>query len=110
MVEATTPQALPRIFGQGFDLSIECVANRDSQAIPVHQFHHAAEIGTVIRAPLKHIELPLVNHFVRQCANDLLLGLMATCALGPIRLTNMPADEVSRWLHVISTEGRALRK
>jgi hypothetical protein len=40
--------------------------DRDAEAILVHAGHHAAKVLPVIRAPLEHIVLPLMDHFVGQ--------------------------------------------
>ena len=55
------------------------MADRDAQSIAVHGRHFARKVRSVIRSSLEHIELPLVNHLVRQRADDLpfsLLGIL----------------------------------
>jgi hypothetical protein len=46
-------------------------------AVPIHLGHLAEKIRTMIRPPLQDVVLPLMNHFVRQRAHDLLLAILA---------------------------------
>jgi hypothetical protein len=47
-------------------------------AIPIHLGHLAEKVRSMIRSPLQDVELPLMNHFVRQRAQDLLLAIFAS--------------------------------
>jgi hypothetical protein len=47
-------------------------------AVPIHLGHLAEKIRPMIRSPLQDVELPLMNHFVRQRAQDLLLAIFAS--------------------------------
>jgi hypothetical protein len=46
-------------------------------AVPIHLGHLAKKIRPMIRPPLLDVVLPLMNHFVRQRAHDLLLAILA---------------------------------
>jgi hypothetical protein len=46
-------------------------------AVPIHLGHLAEKIRSMIRPPFQDIELPLMNHFVRQRIHDLLLAVRA---------------------------------
>jgi hypothetical protein len=46
-------------------------------AVPIHLGHLAEKIRSMVRSPLQDIVLPLMNHFVRQRAHDLLLAIRA---------------------------------
>jgi hypothetical protein len=45
--------------------------------VPIHLGHLAEKIRPMIRPPFQDIVLPLMNHFVRQRAHDLLLSILA---------------------------------
>jgi hypothetical protein len=46
-------------------------------AAPIHLGHLAEKIRSMIRPPLQDVVLPLMNHFVCQCVDDLLLAMLA---------------------------------
>ncbi len=48
-------------------------------SVPIHLSHLAEKIRPMIRSTLQDIELPLMNHFMRQRAHDFLLAI-----LGPL--------------------------
>jgi hypothetical protein len=50
--------------------------NRQGTA-PIHLGHFAKKIRSMIRPPLQDVVLPLMNHFVCQCVDDLLLTILA---------------------------------
>jgi hypothetical protein len=47
-------------------------------AIPIHLGHLAEKIRSMIGSSLQDVVLPLMNHFVRQRAQDLLLAIFAS--------------------------------
>jgi hypothetical protein len=47
-------------------------------AVSIHLGHLAEKIRSMIRSPLQDVVLPLMNHFVRQGAHDLLLAILAS--------------------------------
>jgi hypothetical protein len=51
------------------------VADGNPEAFTVEDLLHAMEVRTMVRPPLENIELPLMNHLVRQRADNFLLGL-----------------------------------
>jgi hypothetical protein len=46
-------------------------------AAPIHLGHLAEKIRPMIRPPFQDVELPLMNHFMRQRIHDLLLAVCA---------------------------------
>ena len=46
-------------------------------AVPIHLGHLAKKIRPMTRPSLQDVVLPLMNHFVRQRAHDLLLAILA---------------------------------
>ena len=88
----------------------------------------------MIRPPLEHVELPLVDHFMRESADEFLCPVRRFCQQGcqqgkerrisrlladlfarhaergPARLTNMPTEAVSRLLHTTAIGGSAPSK
>jgi len=75
------PAALPTAPGkwrEGKDFPLQRMVDGDRQgAIPIHLGHLAEKIRPMIRPPLQDVVLPLMNHFVRQRAHDLLLAILA---------------------------------
>ncbi len=50
----------------------------DSQcAAPIHLGHLAEKIRSMIRPPFQDVVLPLMNHFVGQCVDELLFTILA---------------------------------
>jgi hypothetical protein len=47
-------------------------------AVSIHLGHLAEKVHPMIRPPLQDVVLPLMNHFVRQRAQDLLLAIFAS--------------------------------
>ena len=45
--------------------------------VSIHLGHLAQKVLAMIWPPLEDVELPLVNHFVRECIHDLLLPILA---------------------------------
>jgi hypothetical protein len=46
-------------------------------AVSIYLGHLAEKICSMIRPPLQDVVLPLMNHFVRQRAHELLLAILA---------------------------------
>ena len=44
--------------------------------VSIHLGHLAEKILSMIWPPLEDVELPLMNHFVRECIHDLLLPIL----------------------------------
>jgi len=53
------------------------MANRNAQAIAIHPRHEARKLRPMVRTSAEHIELPLVNHFMRQRPCDFLFDLIS---------------------------------
>ncbi len=49
-------------------------------AVSIHLGHLAEKVHSMIRPPLQDVILPLMNHFVGQCVDDLLLAILAPFA------------------------------
>jgi len=73
--------ALPTTPGksrQGEDFLLQRMVDSDRQgAVPIHLGHLAEKSRPMIRPPLQDVVLPLMNHFVRQRIDDLLLAILA---------------------------------
>src|SRR4026209_866945 len=55
------------------------MVDRDRQsAVTIHLRHLAEKIRPMLRPPLQDVELPLMNHFVRQRVQNLLLAVRAS--------------------------------
>ena len=63
--------------GQNFLLHRMIDGDRQG-AVPIHLGHLAEKIHPMIRPSLQNVELPLMNHFVRQRIHDLLLAILTT--------------------------------
>ncbi len=74
-VNGTALLAAPGELSQCRDLFVHRVIDGNTEAMPVHPAHHAAEICSMIRAALQNIVLPLVNHFMRQRRDSLLVSV-----------------------------------
>ena len=79
-VNGAAPLAAPDILGQGRDVFAHRVVDGNAEAFLVHPCHHAAKVHSMIRAALQNIVLPLMNHFMRQRRQDLMI-LMWSVAL-----------------------------
>ncbi len=126
--------AAPSKSGEGKHFLLERMVDRDRQcAVPIHLGHLPQKFSPMIRPPLQDVVLPLMDHLVRQRADDLVPAILRTgqqglrrgrdrrisrCAdlrktfaaqdeRGPARLTNMPTEEVSRLLQTRSIGGSA---
>jgi len=73
-IDFPASSALPGVRGKCPDRLVVPMADRDAQSIAVHGRHFARKVRSVIRSSFEHIELPLVNHLVRQRADDLTFG------------------------------------
>jgi hypothetical protein len=74
-VDGAALLAAPGIFCQGGHFFAQRVIDRDAKAVLIHTRHHATKIHPVIRTTLQDIVLPLVNHFVRQGHDGLVILL-----------------------------------
>jgi len=78
-IDFPASSALPGVRGKCPDRLVEPVPDRDAEPIAVHGRHLVGKVRSVVRSSLEDIELPLVNHLVRQRADDLpfsLLGIL----------------------------------
>src|SRR5213594_3009685 len=76
LIDPAAPQAAPGIFGQCANRVVKVVADRDVQAVAIHRRHFFAKVRAVVRPFLENIELPLVDHLVRQRAEYFLVRLL----------------------------------
>ena len=75
-VDHSALPAAPRKTGQCEDLLLKPMIDRDGQfAAAVHLVHLAQEILPVIRAPFENVELPLMNHLMRNGANEFVFSV-----------------------------------
>ena len=72
-VDGAAVLAAPGIFGQSSYFFAEGVVDRDAETIFIHPCHHATKIQSVIRAAFQNIVLPLMDHFMRQCRQGLVV-------------------------------------
>jgi hypothetical protein len=77
MVQPAAFRAAPGVLAEGLYGILKGMVQGDAQSIVIHFFHLADEVRPVARPSLEYIVLPLVNHFVRQRADDFLLVLLA---------------------------------
>jgi len=78
-VGSAAPLALPNIFSKSLRLFGKRVVDRDSQEpTPIHLSHLHEKVRSMVRSSLEHVELPLVNHLMRERAQGFLLDVMAS--------------------------------
>jgi hypothetical protein len=75
-IDASATHAMPLIAAQGIDAIIQRVMDGDIQTVLIHDRHDAAKIISVVRPAFSDVELPLVDHLMRQCLEDFRLGLV----------------------------------
>lgn len=79
MVNAAALPAAPSKAGQGEHFLLEGMVDRDGQcAVPIHFGHLSEKFSSVIRPPLEDVVLPLMDHLVRQCADELVPAVGCT--------------------------------
>ena len=94
--------ATPDIMPQGFHGGLQIMVDGDAQPFTIHLGHLPQEISSMIRASFQKVELPLMNHLVRECPDHLLFRLILQKHAG------QPCEGVQ--LHVIDREQfRAVR-
>lgn len=75
-VDPSALPAAPRKAGQREHLLLKPMIDRDGQfAAVVHLVHLAQEFLPVIRAPFENVELPLMNHLMRNGADEFVLSV-----------------------------------
>ena len=78
LVQSTTLLAAPGESSQGEDFLLQRMVDGDRQGpVSIHLGHLAEKILSMIWPPLEDVELPLMNHFVRERIDDLLLPIGA---------------------------------
>ena len=68
-------RASPGVFRQRMNGLIQGMADRNAEPIPIHDGHQPMKLRPVVRPPLQNIVLPLMNHFMRQRADEFILRL-----------------------------------
>jgi hypothetical protein len=71
------PSTPPYVPGERIHVLAQRVIDRDAQPIAVHACHHALEVRAVVRTALQDIILPLVDHLMRQRADDFRFDMWA---------------------------------
>jgi hypothetical protein len=78
-IHSSTLPATPGKSREGENLILHGMIDGDRQgAVPIHLGHLAEKIHPMIRPSLQNVELPLMNHFVRERIHDLLLAILTT--------------------------------
>jgi hypothetical protein len=78
LVQSATLLAAPGESSQGEDFLLQRMVDGDRQGpVSIHLGHLAEKILSMIWPPLEDVELPLMNHFVCQRIDDLLLSIFA---------------------------------
>ena len=65
-IVSATELAAPVVAKKTGHHMLQPMADGDARALPVHRAHHATKISPMIRSALEKIELPLVDHFMRE--------------------------------------------
>lgn len=79
MVNAAALPAAPGKAGQGEHFLLEGMVDRDGQcAVPIHFGHLSEKFSSVIRPPLEDVVLPLMNHLMREGADELVPAIGRT--------------------------------
>lgn len=82
-VDAPTASATPGKPGQRQHFLLERVVDGHGKStVAVHLRHLSQKVGPVIRPPLEHVELPLVDHFMRDSADEFLCAVRRFCEQG----------------------------
>lgn len=82
-VNASTASATPGKPGQRKHFLPERVVDRHGKSpIAVHLRHFSQKVWPVIRPPLEHVELPLVDHFMCEGADEFLYAVRRACEQG----------------------------
>jgi hypothetical protein len=76
LVGSATTKATPGVFRQLPNHMIQRVMDRDRQTALIHLTHLSREILPVVGPAFQHIELPLMNHLMRQRVDQLIMGLL----------------------------------
>ena len=75
LVQSATLLAAPGESSQGEDFLLQRMVDGERQgSVSIHLGHLAEKILSMIWPTLEDVELPLMNHFVRQRTHDLLLA------------------------------------
>ena len=78
LVQSATLLAAPGESSQREDFLLQRMVDGDGQGpVSIHLDHLAEKIRAMIRPPFQNVELPLMNHFMRQRIHDLLLPIIA---------------------------------
>ena len=79
LVQSAALPAAPGEPRQREHFLLQRMVDGDRQSpIPIHLGHLAEKILSMIGPPLEDVELPLMNHFVRERIHDLLLPIVAS--------------------------------
>ena len=82
-VDSAALAAAPGKAGQGKHFLLERMVDRNGQlAVTIHFGHLSQKVLAMIRPPLEDVVLPLVNHFVRDSADELISAIGTTCQQG----------------------------
>ena len=78
LVQSAALPAAPGESRQREDFLLQRMVDGDRQGpVSIHLGHLAEKIRAMIWPPFQNVELPLMNHFVRQRIHDLLLPILA---------------------------------
>jgi hypothetical protein len=78
LVQSAALPAAPGESRQRENFLLQRMVHGDRQGpVSIHLGHLAEKILSMIWPPLEDVELPLMNHFVRECIHDLLLPILA---------------------------------
>jgi hypothetical protein len=78
-VDTAALPAAPGEAGEGKHFLLERMVDRDRQgAIPIHLGHLPQKFSSVIRPPLEDVVLPLMDHLMRESANELVPAILRT--------------------------------
>src|SRR4029078_8426277 len=70
-INAPASPTTPRKPRECLHFLLQGVIDRNGEcAVAVHLLHLAEEIRAMIRTPLEDVVLPLVDHFMRHCADE----------------------------------------
>ena len=82
-VDPAALPAAPGKAGQGEHFLLERMVNRDGQdALTIHFGHLSQKVRAMVRTPLEDVVLPLVDHLVRESADELISAIGTACQQG----------------------------
>jgi len=78
-VDSAALAAAPGKAGQGKHFLLERMVDRNGQlAVTIHFGHLSQKVLAMIRPPLEDVVLPLVNHFMREGADEFVPAMRRT--------------------------------